>query len=85
VPIGKDGTYKVTTLQGGNMLYVTPSPEVLNKNPGLATSMKEYDVPPGDSTFASEDGVNKWMLHQCNHYLMGDVVFSGGLRSSHSN
>jgi hypothetical protein len=50
-PIGKDGTYTVKTLQGGNMVYVTPSPELLKKNPGLVTFMKEYSVPSGDSTF----------------------------------
>jgi hypothetical protein len=53
-PIGKDGTYKITTLQGGNMVYVTPSPELLKKNPGLVTFMKDYDVPSGDSTFDVE-------------------------------
>jgi hypothetical protein len=36
------------------MVYVTPSPELLNKNPGLVTFMKEYDVPSGDSTFDVE-------------------------------
>jgi hypothetical protein len=53
-PIGKDGTYKVTTLQGGNMVYVTPPPELLKANPGLATFMKDYDVPSGDSPFDIE-------------------------------
>jgi hypothetical protein len=49
-PIGKDGTYKITTLQGGNMIQYLGSPEMLKKDPGLQTFMKEYDVPSGDST-----------------------------------
>ncbi|MDR3639360.1 MAG: hypothetical protein P4L84_36500 [Isosphaeraceae bacterium] len=53
-PIGKDGTYKVTTLQGGNVVRFELSPELRKKDPRLATSEKEYDVPSGDSTLDIE-------------------------------
>ena len=33
---------------------MTPPPELLKKNPGLVSFMKEYDVPSGDSTFDIE-------------------------------
>jgi hypothetical protein len=53
-PIGKDGSYKITTLRGGNQVYVTLMPELQKKNPDLVTFMKDYDVPSGDSTFDVE-------------------------------
>jgi len=50
-PIGKDGTYKVTTLQGANMVRFSLPAELTKQEPGLATFEKEYNVPSGDSTF----------------------------------
>jgi len=49
-PIGKDGTYKVTTLQGSNMVRFSLPAELTKQDPALATTEKPYDVPGGDST-----------------------------------
>jgi len=53
-PIGKDGSYKVTTLQGANMVRFNLPPELLKKDNNLQTAEKEYNVPSGDSTFDVE-------------------------------
>lgn len=50
-PIGKDGTYTVTTLQGDNVIRFSLPPEILQKDAQLAAVNKGYDVPSGDSTF----------------------------------
>ena len=47
--IGDDGTYKVTTLQGTNMVRFDLSAELKKKAPDLLTYEKEYSVPSGDS------------------------------------
>lgn len=50
-PIGKDGAYKVTTLQGENTIRFSLSPKLLKNEPNLATAEKTYNVPAGDSSF----------------------------------
>jgi len=47
--IGKDGSYTVKTLVGGNRVSVN-SPEV-NKNPKLRYNSRPFDVQSGDNTF----------------------------------
>ena len=53
-PIGKDGSYTIKTLQGGNSVHVTPPPDIRSKDPNVVSFMKEYDVPSGDSTLDLE-------------------------------
>ena len=53
-PIGKDGTYTIKTLQGGNSIHVSAPADIKSKDPNVVTFMKEYDVPSGDSTFDVE-------------------------------
>jgi hypothetical protein len=52
--IEKDGTYKITTLQGSNVVRFSLLPELTKKDPKLVTFEKEYDVPSGDSTLDIE-------------------------------
>ena len=51
--IGKDGTYTIKTLQGGNVVRFS-LPALYKRDPKLATATREYDVPSGDSTFNVE-------------------------------
>jgi hypothetical protein len=48
-PIGKDGTYSITTLQGRNTARIS-SPMVA-KDPQLAYGIYTIDVQPGENTF----------------------------------
>jgi hypothetical protein len=51
-PIGKDGTYEVTTLVGLNSVRVAGPP--LEKDPQLGYAALRYDVKSGDNTFDVE-------------------------------
>lgn len=55
-PIGEDGKYKITTLQGENTVSLDLPPNVLKQDSMLAATQKEYKVPSGDSTFDIEVG-----------------------------
>ena len=48
--IGKDGTYTLKTLTGENNVYFNV-PELLKKDPSLATAMSTFSVSSGDNTF----------------------------------
>lgn len=52
--IGKDGTYKITTLEGENVVRFNLPASVLKKNQMLASFSTEYKVPSGDSAFDVE-------------------------------
>ncbi len=51
-PIGKDGTYTVTTLEGHNAARI--SGPMLKKDPQLGYGIHTIDVKPGDNTFDIE-------------------------------
>jgi hypothetical protein len=53
-PIGKDGTYTIKTLQGGNMIFFELPPDLTKKDPALVSFSKEQDVSSGDATLDIE-------------------------------
>lgn len=48
-PIGKDGTYSITTLQGRNSARI--SGPAVKKDPQLAYGILTFDVQPGENTW----------------------------------
>jgi hypothetical protein len=48
-PIGKDGTYSITTLQGHNSARI--SSPMIAKDPQLAYGIHTIEVQPGENTF----------------------------------
>jgi hypothetical protein len=49
-PIGKDGSYTLKTLVGGNSINVDLPAALTKGDPSLGMSSNNYDVPSGEST-----------------------------------